>query len=116
MIIEPMLSLGRPRPDDEVEQMGMHDLYFPDQAMTKSPYASPILADAKGLPKALVVTAEFDGLRLQGEFYAKKLADAGVSVRTLRYKGSTHAFFDKLGAVPQAKDLCEEISQALLTL
>ncbi len=115
-IIEPMLSLGRPRPNDEIEQTGMHDLYFPDQTMANSPYASPILADASGLPKALIVTAEFDGLRLQGEFYARKLAQAGVSVRALRYKGSTHAFFDKLGAVPQAKDLCEEISRALLSL
>ena len=65
------------------------------------------------LPKAILVGAEFDGLRIQTEFYAKQLQDAGVDVTCYRYKGMTHAFIDKLGFVPQAEDLADVIAEAI---
>lgn len=108
-MIEPMLGLGRPR-DDGKE---MNDMYLDSPTDLKNPYVSPAFADSHGLPPAICIGAEFDGLRIQTEFYARKLAAAGVSVKTIRYKGCTHAFFDKLGFVPQAEDVCIEISHAM---
>lgn len=71
---------------------------------------SPIVADPAGFPPTLVVTAEYDYLRIEGEEFARRLAEAGVSVRAVRYRGMDHAFFDKLGLFPQAADAVSEMA------
>ncbi|MDQ0255188.1 acetyl esterase [Evansella vedderi] len=69
------------------------DLYTPEEWMWSSPYASPLQAEnLEGLPPALIITAEFDPLRDEGEAYAERLAEFGVSVRATRYKGVMHGF------------------------
>jgi len=70
-----------------------YDLYLnPDEDRT-NPYISPIrAADLSGLPPALIVTAEFDPLRDQGEKYAERLREFGVPVMLKRVEGMTHAF------------------------
>jgi len=77
---------------------------------------SPLFATLDDLPEALVITGEFDYLRLEGEAYAKKLARAGVKTRYLHYRGMEHAFLDKLGLYPQAEDSLDEIAKDLKRL
>ena len=67
--------------------------YLSQPADVLSPDFSPILARSfDGLPPSLVVTAEYDPLRDQGEAYADKLASAGVAVTSVRVRGVTHGF------------------------
>jgi acetyl esterase/lipase len=101
------LSLGNPAET-------IPNSYLSDPAQENDPYVSPILAESfTALPEALIVTAEFDGLRSQANFYAKLLKDDGVPVRVLHYKGCCHAFFDYLGYVPQVEELCSKIAEEL---
>ena len=70
------------------------DLYLPDKERRKDPYAAPLNApDLSSQPRTLVITAEFDPLRDEGEAYARRLREDGVSVELYRMPDALHGFF-----------------------
>ncbi|MBC3485789.1 alpha/beta hydrolase [Pseudomonas kermanshahensis] len=82
--------------------------YTTDAKAREHIYASPLRASSeqlKGLPPALVQTAEFDVLRDEGEAYARKLDAAGVAVTAVRYNGMIHDYglLNPLSQVPEVK-------------
>lgn len=90
------------------------DLYAPDEKTRNIPYVSPLRAtndELKGLPPALIITAENDPLRDEGEAYARKLKDAGVAVTATRYNGMIHDFV-LLNAIHDVPDVQAALQQA----
>jgi acetyl esterase len=73
-------------------------LYLPDPADRAKPYASPLLAPSlEGVPRALVITAQFDVLRDEGKAYADRLAAAGVPVTYSCTPGVPHGYLSAPG-------------------
>jgi len=94
------------------------DLYAPDAKTRDNPYVSPLRAGIeklKGLPPALIITAENDPLRDEGEAYARKLKEAGVSVDAVRYNGTIHDFvaLNALRHVPSTEAALKQINAGL---
>lgn len=94
------------------------DRYAPDAKTRDNPYVSPLRAaidELKGLPPALVITAENDPLRDEGEAYARKLKDAGVSVNAVRYNGTIHDFvlLNALRHVPSTEAAIDQVNQGM---
>lgn len=69
-------------------------LYVQDEKYRDSPYFAPLLADNLcNQPHTLIITAEFDPLRDEGEEYGKRLHDSGNYVEIYRMKDALHGFF-----------------------
>jgi acetyl esterase len=95
----------------------VHQYLGPNRATEKEPYASPLLAsDHRGLPPAVIYTAEMDPLRGDGEAYARRLAAAGVPTSCVRYIGQTHTSGGLTGHVPAADHLHRDVIATLRML
>ena len=96
------------------------DAYLPDPAARKQPTATPLnasLDQLTGLPEALVVVAENDVLRDEGEAYARMLSNAGVRVTSIRYHGTIHDFvmLNALADTPATRGAIAQAVGALKT-
>jgi acetyl esterase len=88
--------------------------YLASADAAREPSASPINAtDFRGLPPAMVITAECDPLRDQGEAYARKLEAAGVRVELKRYEGMIHPFLSLAGIITAGKTAIADAAAAI---
>ena len=91
-----------------------NSFYLASGADAADPRVSPIKRpDLTGLPPALVITAECDPLRDEGEAYAARLKVAGVPVTIHRYAGATHGFIQYFSWLPEYAGVFEEIATFL---
>jgi acetyl esterase len=90
------------------------DQYANERSECEHPYFAPTRAtDLAGLPPALVITAEYDPLRDEGEAYGRMLENAGVATTISRYDGVIHGFFGMDAAIAVARDAQLEAAAAL---
>jgi acetyl esterase len=91
--------------------------YLASPADAEHPYASPLGAsDLSGLPPTLVITAEFDPLRDEGEAYGARLRESGEATTITRYPGMFHSFLTYLAVLDAARAANLEIATMLRTV
>ncbi len=95
--------------------MWFWDHYLNDRSEAADFRAAPLrAASLSGLPRALVVTAEYDVLRDEGQAYAKRLGEAGVPVTHVFVEGMNHGFACSANEFPfltQAKDVLKKTAE-----
>ncbi|HEX3962241.1 MAG TPA: alpha/beta hydrolase [Trebonia sp.] len=90
------------------------DQYAPDPRARLHPDAAPLRSSSFArLPPAVILTAEHDVLRDQGEQYAAGLLEAGVPVRHRRFAGQMHGFFTMAGVLPGADEALDYVAAAI---
>lgn len=90
------------------------DNYLQNIHQANEIFASPLLSEnLKDLPPALIITAEFDVLRDEGEAYAARLKNSGINVKLSRYNGMLHDFVVLPGLFDKANDAIAEICLSL---
>lgn len=103
---------------DRDEMIWFWDQYVPDPSARIHPDASPLQAVfLTGVPPAVILTAEHDVLRDEGELYAMRLVQAGVPVQHRRFGGQIHGFLGRVGMLPGSaagmRYIAEQVAQAL---
>jgi acetyl esterase len=88
--------------------------YLPDDADPGDPRISPLRAlNLKGLPTAIIHTAEFDPMRDEGNAYARRLLAAGVTVEHTCHDGMIHNFHAMGAVLPQARLILSQIGEQI---
>jgi acetyl esterase len=130
VLIYPVTDLSRERPSYERNASGymltaaalrwLRDNYVADPRERTDVRASPMLrASLAGLPRALIISAEFDPLVDDNEAYANRLKAAGVATRYVCFPGMIHPFFTLGGFIDDAQRaeelICSELRALALT-
>ncbi|WP_390178798.1 alpha/beta hydrolase fold domain-containing protein [Microbacterium sp. MTN4-26] len=90
---------------------------LPRPAAAREPLASPIRAAShRGLPPAVILTAEYDPLRGHGDAYGAALRRDGVAASVVQYRGGTHDTALFTGALPLARRWHDDVVAALRSL
>lgn len=87
--------------------------YLREEADRLNPLASPIIGNLAGLPPALLITAQYDPLRDEGEKYGIKLMEHGVKVTLKRYNGMIHMFYAMTDLFDDGEDVYKTIHHEL---
>jgi acetyl esterase len=89
-------------------------MYVPDLDKREESYASPLRTpNFSGLPPALIITAELDPQRDEGEAYAQRLREEGALVTHTRYPGVVHGFFQMGGVIESGRIAIFEVAEYL---
>ncbi|MBD8022974.1 alpha/beta hydrolase [Microbacterium gallinarum] len=112
-----MRALGIPRFLTVRELRSVARTYLARPQDAREPYASPLRAPSHaGLPPAVILTAEYDPLRGDGEAYGAALRAAGVDASVVRYMGVTHDTPIFTGVLPAARRWHDDVVAALRRL
>lgn len=113
-LIVPRLGMGRIDGKGDTQRMNMTaSLYLVNDEERFNEDVSPLYADVSRMPKTILFFCDYDGLRVSEETFFKKLKDSAVEAYGIRYLGVTHAFFEKLGILPQAEAAVYELARIL---
>ncbi|MET1124162.1 MAG: alpha/beta hydrolase [Archaeoglobaceae archaeon] len=108
-----MLEYGESMTLDLEVMSWFSEQYFAREEDKLNPLASVILANLEGLPPALVMTAEYDPLRDEGELFAALLRRSGVEASLIRYCGVLHGFINYFPVLKAARDAVNQIAALL---
>lgn len=98
----------------EKQMLWFNYMYLNSSLDAFNVYFSPILyKDFKGLPEAIIITAEHDPLRDQGEMYLARLYNSGVQATGIRAKGMIHGFLNFSDLVPAAESIASMVWYAV---
>lgn len=90
------------------------NLYVPEAEQRQDPAATPLNAESLAdLPRALVITAEHDVLRDEGEAYVEALRNADVEVEHHRWEGQMHTFFSMVNVLPGSAAAIDLVTQRI---
>jgi acetyl esterase len=90
------------------------DVYVPDPVLRETPLATPMrVATLVGVAPAVIITAEHDILRGEGEAYAERLRADAVPVELMNFPGQIHGFIQMRGVLTEAKTALEKASMAV---
>ena len=96
------------------DQMKWYWDAYVDESQRQNPYVAPLHAKSlAGLAPALVITAEADPLRSEGQAYAERLSEDGVEVRSLTAPGLQHGFMNVLQLFPKAQLVFDDVVTTL---
>lgn len=87
--------------------------YLNSDSERTDPLASPLYGDVAEVAPALIVTAEYDPLRDEGERYAQKLIENGIPVKLKRYPGMIHTFYALTDVFEEGHDVYSLIRKEL---
>ena len=103
---------------DRTKGIGVTALYVNnDLDRLSDPLISAVRSEVLDrFPRTVVVTDQYDYLRIQDQDFAVQLADAGADVRCVLYMGVNHGFMERSGVLPQAEDLARVLAEEVARL
>lgn len=111
--------IERIRSGTEDAESSSSNLYMQGKTTSDDPLVNLAAASDEVVaqfPETLVISSEYDYLRVGADHMAKRMLDLGVAVRNMRYCGCDHGFFDMLGTYVQAEELCRTLADELKAL